>query len=37
MNIFKLVGGNFFFLNKIDGLVCDYLDVRKKYFKILVF
>lgn len=37
MNTFKLSGGNSFSLNKTDGLVCDYLEARKKHFKILVF
>lgn len=37
MNTFKLSGGNNFSLNKTDGLVCNYLEARKKHFKILVF
>ncbi|MCO6489949.1 MAG: ATP-binding cassette domain-containing protein [Phaeodactylibacter sp.] len=37
MNTFKMSGGSAFSLNKTDGLVCNYLDSRKKHFKILLF
>lgn len=37
MSTFKMSGGNLFSLNKTDGLVCNYLDSRKKHFRILLF
>ena len=37
MSTFKMSGGNIFSLNKTDGLVCNYLESRKKHFKILLF
>lgn len=37
MSTFKMSGGGIFSLNKTDGLVCNYLDSRKKHFKILLF
>ena len=37
MHTFKMSGCSVFSLNKTDGLVCNYLDSRKKHFKILLF
>ncbi|MCB0584500.1 MAG: ATP-binding cassette domain-containing protein [Phaeodactylibacter sp.] len=37
MSTFKMSGGSIFSLNKTDGLVCNYLDSRKKHFRILLF
>jgi len=36
MSTFKLAGGSYFSLNKTDGLVNNYLDSRKKHFRILL-
>jgi ABC-type bacteriocin/lantibiotic exporter with double-glycine peptidase domain len=37
MNTFKLSGGSTFSLDKMDRLVCEYLDNRHKHFKVLIF
>lgn len=37
MNTFKLSGGSPLALSRTDNLVCNYLDSRKKHFRVLLF
>jgi ABC-type bacteriocin/lantibiotic exporter with double-glycine peptidase domain len=37
MNTFKLSGGSSFSLDKMDRLVCEYLNNRQKHFRVLIF